>query len=505
MSERKERLRKEAKSITRLIIFITTYNRPKMLLSLLKDIIKNKDQYSIDLYVIDDYSDEDYSEVLSFIKDNNWNFIKNNSNYGKKQFYLTFNKMFDILKKDHEGYSRSPSIPSAKYYYFLQDDLVLKENFFIESISIWERLPKNNLCSLNLMVDEKRQRSSCWTGVYPVDVGYADDTGWVDCIFMCNHNMMKQLNWKLDPVSSKRWKKDKSLSSGVGKQMSCRLFANQNKMYRVKSSLVFHIGIDSKLNKDRGYAIYNATAKDQDQFQDNIMASMASIPSRVGGLEKVVNSLLHQVSQLNLYLNNYKSIPYFLKNNKKIKVFMSQDYKDLGDIGKFFFLKDYSGYYFSCDDDIIYPKDYVKNTINQIEYFERKAIVGYHGILLNSNFKSYYESRKSFHFRKNVEYSRSVNILGTGVMAFHTDTAKFDINIFKKENMADIWMGIFAKNNKIPMICLRHNKKYFSLSEESQKLSIHKSSTNNDSSTRDTLTFQNNQIIKNMPWKIYYV
>lgn len=90
-------------------------------------------------------------------------------------------------------------------------------------------------------------------------------------------------------------------------------------------------------------------------------------------------------------------------------------------------------------------------------------------------------------------------------MAFHTDTAKFDINIFKKENMADIWMGIFAKNNKIPMICLRHNKKYFSLSEESQKLSIHKSSTNNDSSTRDTLTFQNNQIIKNMPWEIYYV
>jgi hypothetical protein len=34
-----------------------------------------------------------------------------------------------------------------------------------------------------------------------------------------------------------------------------------------------------------------------------------------------------------------------------------------------------NGYYFACDDDLIYPEDYVKIMINKIEDNKRLAIV----------------------------------------------------------------------------------------------------------------------------------
>jgi hypothetical protein len=36
--------------------------------------------------------------------------------------------------------------------------------------------------------------------------------------------------------------------------------------------------------------------------------------------------------------------------------------------------------------------------------------------------------------------AKQVNILGTGTIAFHTDTIKLSIDDFKLPNMADIWL-----------------------------------------------------------------
>jgi hypothetical protein len=39
-------------------------------------------------------------------------------------------------------------------------------------------------------------------------------------------------------------------------------------------------------------------------------------------------------------------------------------------------------YYISADDDLYYPKDYVQSRIDRIEKYDRKVIVGTHGVIV---------------------------------------------------------------------------------------------------------------------------
>jgi len=57
---------------------------------------------------------------------------------------------------------------------------------------------------------------------------------------------------------------------------------------------------------------------------------MATMPSRVNSLFETVKSLLPQVTELHVYLNEFDNVPAFL-SNPKIKVYRSQD--EVGDLG----------------------------------------------------------------------------------------------------------------------------------------------------------------------------
>ena len=49
---------------------------------------------------------------------------------------------------------------------------------------------------------------------------------------------------------------------------------------------------------------------------DTIYANMATIPKRIPQLQIVVECILPQVDQLNIYLNNFEEVPWFLDNPK---------------------------------------------------------------------------------------------------------------------------------------------------------------------------------------------
>src|SRR5690606_15599687 len=96
--------------------------------------------------------------------------------------------------------------------------------------------------------------------------------------------------------------------------------------------------------------------------------------------EKVVQDILPQVDLLKVYLNDYPTTPKFLKN-KKIKVFHGDKFAgDIGDNGKFYSIEKLQGFHFTIDDDIHYPKDYVKVLMKNLENFSYRAVVGVHGI-----------------------------------------------------------------------------------------------------------------------------
>ena len=189
-----------------------------------------------------------------------------------------------------------------------------------------------------------------------------------------------------------------------------------------------------------------------------VVANMATFPERMELLEKVVNSILNQVDILNIYLNNYDYIPEFLKN-KKINVVLSNDaLGDIKDNGKFYFLDKVPEYcyYFTIDDDILYPSNYVNKLIEKLNFYNDKIAVGVHGIIFNTSFNSFKESRiKNFYFENELEKDTYVSILGTGTLAFKKNVFnELKLGDFKNKGVADLYFANFCKNNYIPMICI---------------------------------------------------
>lgn len=188
-----------------------------------------------------------------------------------------------------------------------------------------------------------------------------------------------------------------------------------------------------------------------------ITVKIASIPERISQLEVTIESFLKKVHSIQVYLNNYSSIPLFL-HHKKICVFTSQEYGDIGDIGKFYQIEQQQGYILTIDDDLIYPSDYVDFMLRKIDFYQRKALICVHGnILPKQKLVSYYKDKQGIHFEKELESDIKVDVPGTGTLGFHTDNIKISQQIFSSPNMTDIWLAIHAKQNDISIISVKRS------------------------------------------------
>lgn len=183
-----------------------------------------------------------------------------------------------------------------------------------------------------------------------------------------------------------------------------------------------------------------------------ITVKIASIPERISQLEATIESFLKKVDSIQVYLNNYSFIPSFL-NHRKICVFTSQEYGDIGDIGKFYQIEQQNGYILTIDDDLIYPPDYVDSMVRKIDFYQRNALICVHGnILPKQKLTSYYKDKQGIHFEKELESDIKVDVPGTGTLGFHTDNIKISQQIFLSPNMSDIWLAVHAKENNISII-----------------------------------------------------
>lgn len=221
-----------------------------------------------------------------------------------------------------------------------------------------------------------------------------------------------------------------------------------------------------------------------------ITVKIASIPERISQLEATIESFLKKVDSIQVYLNNYTSIPSFL-NHKKICVFTSQEYGDIGDIGKFYQIEQQNGYILTVDDDLIYPPDYVDSMVRKIDFYQRKALICVHGnILPKQKMTSYYKDKQGVHFEKELESDIKVDVPGTGTLGFHTEKIKISQQIFLSPNMSDIWLAVHAKKNDISIISLeRANDWVIQARGEAFQRSIYQTSFQKD--TYQTLVVNN--------------
>ena len=198
---------------------------------------------------------------------------------------------------------------------------------------------------------------------------------------------------------------------------------------------------------------------------DKITASLATIPKRVGPLKEMVDSIIGQVDELQVYLNGFQQnqIPSWLKAINKVRIYMSQeqDFGDRGDAGKFFNVQNIKGWHFICDDDIHYPVDYVEKMISKCEEYNYEYVIGNHGGEFNKFplIDSYKDRRRTVHYKKSrLKKDISVHYLATNSVCFHDKTIKLhDSRDFRIANMGDIWLAVACQNEEVGMICREHD------------------------------------------------
>jgi len=214
-------------------IVITTFNRPKMLYSLLGQIEKQTKDKKIKILLLNDCSTEKYE--LS-----NYDLIKINfcPNKGKKLFWEIIDLSFKVCKKI-----------DSKYFVYLQDDLKLCDNFFNELKNKYENIKDDKKISLEFRTDNRTERPN-WNNFEPQIVGDYIHSNWVELDFICEKKFFDVLEYKINEISKNRWDNNPNLSSGVGQQLTQRLLSLGFNMYHTKKSFVGHGDHQSKMNEE---------------------------------------------------------------------------------------------------------------------------------------------------------------------------------------------------------------------------------------------------------------
>lgn len=187
------------------MIFVTTYQRPNMLMRLLQEL------HGEDVIVFDDGSEYDATPFYQYCD------YRRVSHQGKENFWQLWQLM--LTTAQYSGRDE---------FIFLQDDLY---NVDLEGLRQVETPDKY---ALNLM------------NVGP-DRGWSP-AGYVDCIFKTNRATLDEIGWYVDPVSPCRWTINPGMSSGVGQNLSRRFYEHRMPMILPDKNYASHGDHESMMN-----------------------------------------------------------------------------------------------------------------------------------------------------------------------------------------------------------------------------------------------------------------
>lgn len=185
-------------------------------------------------------------------------------------------------------------------------------------------------------------------------------------------------------------------------------------------------------------------------------ANIASYESRENYLLKTLESIKGQFDYVRIYWNGEDTS--FLPD----WVHVTNLDGDLTDLGKFRFVTGYGGedeYYFTLDDDLIYPKGYAFEMVQAIQ--EHGCIVTHHGRRLIGKGRKYYSGHVLTMCLQNSSRDHEIDVAGTGVMAFDTRYFKPLIWTDGRPRMADLVFSELAALEGKRIVCLAHPHNYF--------------------------------------------
>ena len=234
--------------------------------------------------------------------------------------------------------------------------------------------------------------------------------------------------------------------------------------------------------------------------EQRVVGGMATIPNRKEHLRIAVGSLEGQLDRLYVHANypEDEPLPECLDRSW---ITVSRGPPDRGDVGKFVGLwaePDRSAcHYFTFDDDIEYPRDYVERTMAGLQRYGGRAVVSYHGGTLPERVTSFYKERDTFYFGGDVAEDTAVNIVGTGVSAFKADVMPLEPEDFETTRAADLHLARKAQAHAVPMVVLAHDGSWI------RDIGSQPTSLWGQESADDTFKKQNTQIAQRTQWTVH--
>ena len=224
----------------------------------------------------------------------------------------------------------------------------------------------------------------------------------------------------------------------------------------------YRVGGQNKSLEDTGdikAKAYQMGREMRESFRDDIHVCISSVQRRKAGLKRAVFNLLPQCDRLHVFLADYKAVPNFLRGSDKIHAVLNSG-EDRGSIEKFRWHNIVRGYYITCDDDVLYPKDYTARLVVAIEKYKRQAVVGFHGAVISKfPVENYYKNRVNLHFGQRLAEDTPVHVVGNVCGGHHTSTLPFGLSKQKPSHTQDdIWLAIAAQKMKVPMVCLKREQ-----------------------------------------------
>lgn len=224
-----------------------------------------------------------------------------------------------------------------------------------------------------------------------------------------------------------------------------------------------------------------------------IQVGIASMSERNDALTDCLNSLLNQSvkpDRITVYLQ--QGHPCVFKHPSVELIHHKGKY--LGDAHKFHRAGQSEGFFFACDDDLIYSKGYIKGHLSKLDKYN--GIVGLHGVIMKPKPEHYYSDRRVLHGLTSRDKDTSVHLVATCSCAWDMSEVGFSFKDCTEPGMADIWLGLYAQKYKIASTAIAYPKDWV---RHSDKVNLGKTIYAKESRNRN---YVGNKYI-GIDWKVY--
>lgn len=191
---------------------------------------------------------------------------------------------------------------------------------------------------------------------------------------------------------------------------------------------------------------------------------MATLPDRIGTLRKSLLSLAPQVDSIQVVVNNMKVKDLFRRWSlfrdyntfAGVPLTVIEHDNSLEDGSRFIGADKKKGYCLVCDDDIVYPKDFVSKMIETYCSQSMGFLTVMGKNLKPRPIQSYYQGwKENYRTFDEVKQLVRVDVPGACGILWHTDIVNVHENVMKIPN-SDVCLGVHAAKVGVSCYVIPH-------------------------------------------------